>query len=317
MSDWTGDARPRLTRFRMATMGAPDLGGFEAAYVGALGYRVRERGRVDAGLARSWGLPAMAGRGYIVLSSDGADDVHIRAIETDAQPGYRALTTFGWNACEIIVDDVHALGRQLADSPFRIVGTPKPLQFMPSIVAMQLIGPAEECLYLTAETGDRATSILPTPRAAVDRPFILVLASDDFDATRQWYRDRFDLRPRPVRDARVRVVQAAQGLEPDTTIPLTTLGLAEHGFLIELDGYSASCGRRSGDLLPQGNAMASFEIDDLSRVADIAIAPPEVRHGLGYDGDLCCTVIGAAGELIELVERPRTDASSASPGDSQ
>ena len=315
MSDWTGDASPRLTRFRMATMGAPDLAAFEAAYVDALGYRVRERGQVDASLAALWGLPAMEGRGLIVLSSDGADDVHIRAVETDAQPKYRALTTFGWNACEIIVDDVHALGALLADSPFRIIGAPKPLQFMPSIVAMQLIGPAEECLYLTAETGDRSTSILPTPRAAVDRPFILVLASDDFDATRQWYRDRFDLRPRPIRDAKVRVVQAAQDLDPETTIPLTTLGLAEHGFLIELDGYPANCGRRSGDLLPQGNAMASFEIDDLSRVADIAIAPPEARHGLGYDGGLCCTVVGTAGELIELVERTRNATSSAAPGD--
>lgn len=309
MADWTSDAAPRLTRFRMATMGAPDLVHFEALYVEWLGYRVRERGAVDAGLAASWGLPAMAGRGYVILSSDGADDVHIRAVVTDAIPGYRPLTTFGWNACEIIVDDVHALAARLRESPFTILDGPNPLQFMPSIHAMQLIGPADECLYLTMESGDRETSILPSPRASVDRPFILVLAGADFDAMRRWYIDRFDLRQRPVRDARVRIVQRAQGLAPDDSFPLTTLGLAEHGFLIELDGYPSGPGRIAGPrgtptgLLPPGNAMASFEIADIARVADIAIAPPVPRWGLGYDGDLACTVVGPAGELVELIQR--------------
>lgn len=303
--DWTGEAVPRLTRFRMATMGVPDLAAFAGVYVEWLGYRVRERGTVDAGLAASWGLPGMAGRGYVVLSSDGADDVHIRAIETHAVPGYRALTTYGWNACEIIVDDVHALAARLRHSPFTILDGPNPLQFMPSIHAMQLSGPAGECLYLTMETGDRSQSILPSPRAAVDRPFILVLAGADFAAMRAFYTDRFDLRPRPVRDAKVRVVQAAQGLDPDDSFPLTTLGLAQHGYLIELDGYPARTTRARATppgMLAQGNAMASFEIDDIARVADIAITPPVRRDGLGYDGDLACSVVGPAGELVELIQ---------------
>ena len=306
VADWTSGANPHLTRFRMATMGAPDLAGFEALYVEWLGYRVRERGSVDSGLAASWGLPKMAGRGYIVLSSEGADDVHIRAIETDAVPNYRPLTTYGWNACEIIVDDVHALAEQLRRSPFKILAGPNPLQFMPSIHAMQLLGLAGECLYLTMESGDRAKSILPPPRAPVDRPFILVLAGSDFEVMRRWYVDRFDLRQRPVRDAKVRVVQAAQGLGPEDTFPLTTLGLAERGYLIELDGYPARTTTVRATLpgmLPQGNAMASFEIEDIACVADIAMTAAERRAGLGYDGDLACTVIGPAGELVELIQR--------------
>ncbi len=308
MADWTSEASPRLTRFRMATMGAPDLAAFERCYVDWLGYRVRERGTVDAGLAASWGLAAMAGRPTLTLSSDGADDVHIRAVGTDAIAGYRPLTTFGWNACEIIVDDVHALAERLAPSPFTVLDGPHPLQFMPSIHAMQLIGPAGECLYLTMEGGDRAASILPAPRAAIDRPFILVLAGGDFEAMRRWYVDRFDLRQRPIRSAKVRVVQRAQGLDPDDAFPLTTLGLAEHGFLIEIDGYPTGPGRiaapraTAAGLLPQGNAMASFAIDDIGRVADIAIAPPVRRDALGYDGCLACTVVGPAGELVELVD---------------
>lgn len=308
-ADWTGDAQPRLSRFVGATMGAPDLAAFEAAYVDWLGYRVRERGVVDAALAASWGLPAMTGRPFVTLSSEGADDVFIRAVETMPVAGYRPLTTFGWNACEIIVEDVQAMAAHLAASPFERIDGPHPLQFMPSICAMQLAGPAGEILYLTCETGDRATSILPSPRAAIDRPFILVLAGGDFEAMVGWYRDRFDLRPRPVRDARVRIVQRAQGLADDEGFPLTTLGLAEHGFLIELDGYPTGPGRVAGPrpagpgMLPPGNAIASFRIDDIALVADVAITPPAVRSGLGYGGGRSCAVIGPAGELIEFVER--------------
>lgn len=309
MADWTSNARPRLSRFRMATMGAPDLDIFEDWYVTWLAYRVRERGEIAGDLAESWGLSEMSGKRYVILSSDGADDVHIRAIETDAIPGYRPLTTFGWNACEIIVDDVHVLAKRLRESPFEILDGPNPLQFMPSIHAMQLIGPAGECLYLTMESGDRATSILPPPRAAVDRPFILVLAGADFQAMHRWYVARFDLRQRPVRDSRVGIIQRAQQLSEDESFPLTTLGLAEHGFLIEIDGYLTGPGRIAGPrgeaagVLPQGNAMASFEIDDIALVADIAIRPAVARDGLGYDGGLSCCVIGPAGELVEFIAR--------------
>lgn len=309
MGDWTAEAMPRLSRFRIATMGAPDLAAFEAAYVDWLGYRVRERGMINAALAASWALPAMAGRRYLTLASEGADDVYIRAIETVGFPDYRPLTTFGWNACEIIVDDVHAMADRLAPSPFVRVDGPNPLQFMPSIHAMQLAGPAGEILYLTCETGDRETSILPRPRAAIDRPFILVLAGGDFEGMRHWYRDRFDLRPRPIRDARVGIVQRAQGLAPEDSFPLTTLGLAEHGFLIELDGYPTGPGRVAGPrpaapgMLPQGNAMASFEIDDIALVADIAISPAAPRDEIGYDGRMVCAAVGPAGELIEFVAR--------------
>lgn len=308
MADWTSLAAPRLSRFRMATMGAPDLDRFERCYVDWLGYRVRERGTISADLADSWATPGIAGNRYLMLSSEGDDDVHIRAVETAVIPRYRPLTSFGWNACEIIVDDVHALAARLRDSPFEILDGPKPLQFMPSIEAMQLIGPAAECLYLTMEGGDRATSILPSPRAPVDRPFIVVLAGADFAGMHRWYVDRFDLRQRPVRDSRVDIIQRAQGLAPEESFPLTTLGLAEHGFLIELDGYPTGPGRMAAPratapgMLPMGNAMASFAIDDIGLVADIAITPPKVRHGLGYAGGPSCTVIGTAGELVELIQ---------------
>lgn len=312
MPDWTSDGDPLLTRFRFATLGAADVAGTERCYADTLGYRVRERGVVPPDLAESWDAPAVADRPYSVLSTDGAPDDYIRIVETSAAPGYHPLTTFGWAAFEIIVDDVHAVHDLLANSAFTILNTPTPLQFMPSIVAMQVAGPAGECLYLTMESGDRDLSILPRPRSLVDRPFILVVAGPDFDALRNWYCDLFNLRRRPLRDSKIGLIQRAQGLGPDETIRLTTAGLRDHGYLFEFDEYPTGRGRIAGPrpvapgALPPGCAMASIGTVALDRVAPLAIRPPTRRDGVGYDGRRACTVRGPAGELIEFIEETLT-----------
>ncbi|RYE41542.1 MAG: hypothetical protein EOP21_08740, partial [Hyphomicrobiales bacterium] len=149
LNDWTTSSDPQLTRFRTATIGAPDLGAIEGQYGEWLEYRVRERGEISADLAASWAAPAMAGRPFIVMSGDGAPDDYIRAVQITSVPEYKPLTTFGWAAFEIIVDDVFAVDERLRRSGFNIIAGPTPLQFMPSIIAMQAIGPAGECLYFT------------------------------------------------------------------------------------------------------------------------------------------------------------------------
>jgi hypothetical protein len=307
MSDWTSNGDPLLTRFRFATVGAGDLDASTRDYEW-LGYQMRESGTIAADLADSWGASGMAGRRYSVLSTEGASDDFIRLVETDPVPGYSALTSFGWAAFEIIVDDVHAVHDRIKASAFTVIGEPKPLQFMPSIVAMQATGPSGECLYFTMESGDRAVSILPHPRSLIDRPFILVVAGPDFDSLRNWYCDLFDLKRRPLRDSRIALIQTAQGLSPDTVTRMTTAGLRDHGYLFEFDEYPTGPGLIAGPrpcapgMLPPGCAMASIATVAMDRVAPLAIAPPVRRDGIGYDGRLACTVRGPAGELIEFIE---------------
>lgn len=306
MTDWTSHGEPSLTRFRFVTIGAGDLDASQADYV-RLGYHVRERGTIAADLANSWGTPGMAGRRYSTLSTAGAADVYLRIVETDPVPGYRALTTWGWAAFEVIVDDVYAVRERLEGSGFVVVGEPRPLQFMPSIVAMQAVGRAGECLYFTMESGDRAVSILPQPRSLIDRPFILVVAGPDFDVLRTWYCDRFDLKRRPLRDSCIALIQTAQGLGPDTITRMTTAGLRDHGYLIEFDEYPSGPGLIAGprpcapDMLPPGCALASIATMTLSQVMPLAISTPVRREELGYDGCLVCTVRGPAGELVEFI----------------
>jgi hypothetical protein len=86
-------APPALRRILIATVAAPDLRDFEARYAKWFGYVVRERGRVDPGLAASWGAPAASRRPYILMSADGWPDVYVRAVRTPAVRGYRPMAT--------------------------------------------------------------------------------------------------------------------------------------------------------------------------------------------------------------------------------
>lgn len=308
MSDWTTSSDPALLRIAAVTTATPDLGASERCYVEWLGYRTIERGWVDPSLARSWGTPAAEGARFCTMVPSGETDVFARLVETPAMAGYRPLTTFGWNAFEIIVDDVPKLAEAIAAAPFKVIGAPRPLQFMPSIVAMQVVGPAGECLYFTMESGDREASILPKPSGFVGRTFIVVAGGPDFDAMLRWYVDHFQLRERPVRKSKVKVLQEAQGLGPEETVSLSAIGMKQHGNLIELDGYPVGPGRIAGPRprapghLPPGNAIVSFEVADLGPFAALAITPPQARPESAYAGRSACTLLGPAGELVELIE---------------
>lgn len=295
---------PLLKRFKIATISAPDLAIVERDYDRWLDYRVRERGVVDLGLATSWGAPGTAGSAYILMSPDTAADVYIRAIAAPARPDYRHLTTFGWNAIEIVVDDPDRLFADMRGSPFKVIGEPAPLPTIPSIKAFQVVGSAEEVLYLTAETGDRSKSVLPDPRGRIGRIFIMVLAATDPRRTLDWYAEKFSLRPGALRARPNEMINRAQGIAPGTALPIATARLAEHGNLIEFDGYSANARLRdvrAGEL-PPGIAMTSFTVPDLGSLDLEWISPPAVRAGLAYAGRRAATTRGPDGELIELIE---------------
>jgi hypothetical protein len=308
-------AEPLLQRFRIATVTAQDLARVEQDYRRYLDYQVRERGRVSADLAQSWDAPRMAGRPYVLMSSDAAPDVYVRAVRSSATPQYRSLTTWGWNAIEIVVDDTDGTYRRFArgssgtGSPFKIIGEPANLSGYPSIRAFQVEGRSREVLYLTSETGDRSQSPLPPPNGPIGRVFIMVVAGPDVDAMVEWYASTFNLVKNPVRQRPVGVLQRAQGLPPDRTLPLTTLRLAQQGNLLELDGYAEGDRTRPvrpGEL-PPGVAITSASVRDLDAInlddnkAQFIVAP-HVHAGLAYGGRRSATLRGAAGELVELIE---------------
>lgn len=300
----------QLSRIKMATVATPDVDVFSAWYTDGLGYKLREAGTVSGAMGESWGTPNSVGRPYVLLSPVSAPDVFIRAVEAEAIEGYEPATTYGWNAFEIIIDDMDAVYAKMQESPFRIIGHPRPLTNVPSIHAMQVVGPGEEILYLATETGDRSRSNLPVPGGLIGRLFILVLGGPDIVELRDWYADTFRLPKNRIRASRGQTVQRAWGNPPGGTHPITLLRLREHGNSIELNGYTGGKGVRPKHegQLPPGNAMATFSVDDLDAFGLDFIAPPAMLEGQAYRGRRSATFIGPAGELTELIEEPRTSA---------
>jgi hypothetical protein len=295
---------PLITRIKMATIGAPNVGEIEKLYTEWLGYKVIEKGKVSDVMAKSWGAPKVAGRPFILMHSEGTKDVFIRAVEIDPVPDYKAMTTHGWNSIEILVEDPDKVFEKLSKSPFKHVGGPKNLNPpFQTIRATQFKGPAEEILYLTAEQGDHAKSPLPPAASFVDRPFIMVLAGKDADAIMKFYMDTFLMRGGPARPTTIDIISKAQGLPADTQYPLGLARAAEKGNNIEVDGYPATAGPRpkNDGQLPPGVAMTSFSVNSLDGLNVKFIQPPAVLYGTKR----AATFIGPAGELTELIEEPR------------
>ena len=295
-----------LRRIRIATVGAPNVDDIEAWYTEWLSYQVVHKGAVSSALANSWGAPDNAGRKELVLAPENGGDVYIRAVEIDPVPEYKPMTSFGWNSIEIIVDDVYELAKQIEGSPFEVIGEPHSLGGgFASIHAMQIVGPAQEVLYLTCETGDREKSTLPIPNSFVDRPFIMILAGPDIEAMAEFYVGHFDMGRIPNFTSSLSIASRAMGLPSDYVFTLGLVRARERGNNIELDEYPKSAGHRtrSEGQLPPGVAMTSFSVDDIDAFDLPFISEPQPLYG----DKRAATFVGPAGELTELIEDPAGD----------
>jgi len=288
---------PRLGAIRAVTHAVPDLAAIETAYAGLLGYRVVERGEVPLSQAQAWQAPACAGRPYLTLEPQSGEDCHLRFVQSPAAAGWRALTTHGWNATEIVVQDVDALAEKVAASPdFQIIGEAKSLQRFPMIRAMQVLGPAGECLYFT-QVGEGSGLDLAMARSFVGRVFIVVAGGPVLPALFDAY-GGFANEVDPPVSTKVQVISWANGLPPETEHAHGLIRLSQ-GTMIELDAYPPMTTPRptaQGDL-PPGMAIVSFEIEAISAWSDGATTPallPRAGRAL--------TFLGATGERIELVE---------------
>lgn len=270
---------PRLVGIREVTYTVPDIDLIEATYTRWLRYRVQARGTITTEEAQAWDAPAMVGRRFVTLAPASGEVVSLRFISApDSQ--WHALRSHGWNVSEIVVQDVDALAAELRTSPFKIIGEPASLTRFPMIRAMQVIGPANECLYFT-QVGDGSGLDLAQAQSYVGRVFIVVAGGPDLPALFRTY-EGFGNDIDPPVSTPVRVISIANELPLDT---LHAHGLVKvgRGSLIELDGYPATTQPRHTPpgSLPSGMAIVSFEVS----------GSPAQRF-----------VRGAAGELVEFVE---------------
>lgn len=290
------------------TFSAPDLARVEEAYSASLHYEVADRGQVNGELARAWDAPKMRDRDFILLQPSSKAPYYLRFVQSDAINGYVPMQTFGWNAAELLVQDPDELARRLRaeDSSFRIVGEPRPLSATSPIRAMQVVGPANEVLYLTRIPPPEPGEGGPVSRSAttfVDRPFIVILSGPDIDRLRNFWRTTFDVKVSEPAMARMTVLNKAMGLDIETTHPLAMARLTPE-FSIELDQYPAAARerpQREGEL-PQAMAIVSIEVESLEDYSEHFVAQPITMSDFPYEGRRIAYIRGSSGELIELIE---------------
>lgn len=292
-----------LTAILSVTLCAPDLTAIEAAYTTYLNYRVAERGQVSEALAGHWHAPALAGRDFLLLQPASGAEVYLRFVQAEPVPGYAPLKTYGWNATEILVQNPDALAERLADSPFQIIGPPRNLSSSEHIRAMQVLGPAQELLYLTYVAPDEPAFNLGTAQTEVDRVFIVVVGGTDLAALRQFYGEQLHMPVTAPFNVRVSVLSQAHGLDSEQLHPLA-LAQMSGKFLVELDQYPAGTVDRPCRLgeLPPGVAIVSFGVKSLAALDVSWLSAPQVLLESPYRNRRAGFLRGPAGELIELVE---------------
>ncbi len=268
-------------------------------------YTLVETGEITPELAASWGAPGAAGRRFTLCRPASQRAVYLRFVQGEARPDYLPLRTYGWSAIEICVQDVQAVAARLEASPFEIIGPPAPLDGMPNIVAMQVLGPDREVVFLTQILSPTFPDFdLPQAESLIDRLFILVLACSDLAGAKAWLANALKLGAGPTIELAYGVLSDAFGLAPEHKHKIATLSHARDVFL-EVDQYPANAGPRTtrpGDL-PPGVAMATFVHPDFDSLEGPWIAAPHSPPGAIYGGARAATTVGPDGVLIEIVER--------------
>lgn len=286
----------------IVTVGTPDVEATQRAYSQWLDYTVEMRGEVSNDLAAVWNAPRMAGRDFVLMQPKSKEQIYLRFVQIDALDGYVPMKTFGWNAIEMLVQDPDGLAARFssADSPFKIVGPPRPLGPGSPIRAMQVIGPANETLYLSRVPADFRGGPAKTP---VDRPFILIAGGPKLQAIRDFYKNVLDIDTRDPVMARMTVLNKAHGLDVETTHPLSMARLSEK-YAIEIDGYPPTAIEREvrpGEI-PAAISMVSILTRSIDELKVPPLAPAKKVPDKPYAGRRAAVVRGGAGELIEFIE---------------
>ena len=280
-----------------ATLVTPDLDAAIFDYAASLGYRGAVD-RVNQMRALSWGCPEAEGARMATLFPESGERRFIRLVEGMPAPSYKPFLSVGWNAIEIVVENLDLLAARLETSPFPIIGPPATLDlgFTDSIRAMQVVGSGGEVLYLTEIAGEIPGFDLPKAKSFVGQPFIMVLGGTSIEQAGA-LAARLGRPSGPVIKARVGVISDVYDLSPGTRHSLATVPLDDQS-LVELDALPKGAGPRplSSVGLPSGIAIATFQADETS---------PDGVPVLGrYEDDTEAVTVftGDSGEMIELVK---------------
>jgi len=293
---------------KAATLTVRDVAAAVDRYTRWLNYRVIESATVSAALAQSWGVPNSAGRDVCVLQPASDAAVYLRLVQGDVPDAYVPLRSFGWAAIEICVQDVRAVARRMADSPFEIIGPPREIPGLSAIYPMQVQGPDGEIVYFTQIRDDLPTFDLPRAGTPIDHLFILVMACSDLPASLRWMQRHTDLSiGNAGMDIEYTMIAKAFGLPLDS---LHTIGMMAHerDAFVELDQYPDAATRRphaTGQLVPGASigSLCTPDIDALYAAREAPwLSPPGYHDSRLYAGKRSAAMHDPDGTLIEVIE---------------
>ena len=288
-----------LGKIAAVTISTSDLNKMVEVYQEFLRYRVTKSGQITSKESSAWGAENLTNADYVVMQPEKSDDFSFRFIHQPYQSNYIAFKSVGWNAAELIVEDVDGLAVQLENSPFKIIGSPADLSFTKNIRAMQVMGPANEILYLTQFKNKVPEFDSPKPRCSVDQTFIVVLAGKSLDEMQGYFHANFKLPKATVIESRIRSISRVFNFPEDTEYKAAALALKDQS-MIELDELPKEGESRLSldDYLPAGIAMVSFlhyESGEKLKNTYLSNLP---NHGLRR----CSVKRGITNELIELIQ---------------
>lgn len=293
-----------MNLLRAGTVSVADLGASRSLYERYFDYRTVEEGIIEPPLANAWGTPKSAGCPYAVLQPASGAEIYLRLVEAPPVGAFVPLVTYGWSALEFCVRDLRAIAGRFRDSPFRVLGKPRPVDGLEGIQAMQIQGPDGEVCYLTQIEADPPGFVLPRAQSPIDHLFINVLAASDMDASQRWMVRHLGLRVgRGRMDIVYTLLANAFGISPTRTFAISTM-VHESNVFLEVDQLPGEATRRPRHAghLPPGIAVTTLRTPRIEDDDPSLIAAPTVPPGKVYDGRRSATRAGPDGTLFEVLE---------------
>lgn len=285
-----------------ATIVVHDLAASVSAYSAHLGYSAAHTGKISAQGASLWDAPAIEGAPYALLAAQSGKGGVLRLIESAQYSDYTGLTSYGWNAVELLAQDPVSLAEQLSGSAFEVIGLPRELTSGDSILAMQARGPSGEVLYMTRLGTPEYQKSYGVAESFVDRPFILVVAGPSLPELEAFYGETLGNEIISFGTSTIDVVSDALGKPADSLYPLSVARLNQVS--IELDGYPEGTPNKpcAEGMIPAGIAMISLTTDSLDALDLPWRTAPQTLPGPHYGGRRAAVTQGPGGEWIEFIE---------------
>ncbi|APG61647.1 hypothetical protein LPB140_00985 [Sphingorhabdus lutea] len=272
-------------------------------YRDILGMNLVYEGILSDELAQSWNCPNSAGRPIAIFQPKSGAQFFMRVVEQEDVPHFAPTTSYGWAAFELSVQDVFGWPDRLQGSGFEIVGPPKELAGLPYFIPMQILGRGREMLYLNEVRENTPSTDLPMARSLVDHAFICILAAQYRGKAVSWYEQHFGFNDGGTYTLEYSMINNAFNLPSDSITQLTMVQ-KDRLPILEVDDYPemADIRPRHSGMLPPGNAVVSLAVDELDSLNLSWISLPKIRDEAPYLGRKSASVIGPAGEILELIE---------------